>query len=116
MANTPFRLLLAVLLIALAAYTISVIASDGIDFVRPFFGAIAAGGWQGQFNSDFAILLLLIGLWAAWRNRFSGLGIVLGLLGMLLGAAFLTAYLLYLSWRERGDVVRMLVGDRARKN
>lgn len=110
--TTIFRLTLLAMLIALAGYTGLVIAEYGPDFYHPFFGAIGAVDWQGQFNADFLTLLALLALWTAWRNAFSPAGLGLAIVAFLLGAGFLTVYLLYLSWRERGDVARMLVGNR----
>lgn len=107
-----FRLALITLLVGLLIFTGAVIAEHGMNFITPFFSAIGEMGWQGQFNFDFAIMLLLLGFWAAWRNRFTPAGLLLGVAGVVLGAGFLTSYLLYLTWRERGDVVRILVGDR----
>ena len=108
-----FRLLLVILLIVLIAYTAIAIGHDGWNLLPYFFGDIGRMGWPGQFNTDFSMLLLLSGLWTAWRNGFSAGGIVLGLLAALLGTLFLATYLLYLGWRERGDVPRMLIGNRA---
>jgi hypothetical protein len=68
-------------------------------------------GWPGQFNLDFMFLLSLSGLWVAWRNRFTGAGIALGVGALLLGAPYLSAYLLYLIGRTQGDLRAVLVGD-----
>lgn len=46
--------------------------------------------------------LTLSALWLAWRNHFTPRGLALGVGGFLLGAPFLSAYLLYAS-REAGD-------------
>ncbi|CAN5810072.1 hypothetical protein BH11PSE8_BH11PSE8_33710 [soil metagenome] len=43
-----------------------------------FVEDIFAMTWRGQFNVDFTCLLLLSGLWLAWRHRRSSVGIVLG--------------------------------------
>jgi len=75
-----------------------------------FFGDMAAMGWPGQFNLDFLCMLVLSGLWVAWRHRFSGLGIALGLLACFGGAFFLTAYLFVVSFAARGDMQELLLG------
>ena len=109
-----FRLLLVTLLVVLIAYTAAVIADHGWNLFPQFFGDIGRMGWPGQFNADFSMLLVLSGLWTAWRNGFGAGGIALGLLAALLGTLFLATYLIYLGWREGGDVPHMLVGDRVR--
>ena len=67
-------------------------------------------GWPGQFNLDFLSLLTLSGLWVAWRHRYSGAGLVLGLLALFGGGMFLTAYLLVVSVQTRGDMREILLG------
>lgn len=108
-----FRLLLVVLLLAVVLYTIPVLANDGLLALFPtFFGDMAKMGWPGQFNLDFFGFLLLSGLWTAWRNDFSGTGILLAPVAVLGGIPFLTTYLLILSFRSGGDIKAMLLGDR----
>ena len=107
-----FRLLLVAILVALVGYTVPVIGREGWDFVTPFFSAIAGGGWQGQFNTDFLVMLILSALWTAWRNNLGATGMALAVLALLFGAAFLCAYLFYLSYNEQGDARRIMVGNR----
>ena len=109
---TAFRVVLVLLWVALAGYTGIVIANHGTGLFAVFFGDMAAMGWPGQFNLDFMSMLLLSGLWVAWRHRFSGSGMVLGALAFVGGALFLTAYLLVLSIRARGDMTELLLGER----
>ena len=108
-----FRLLLVVLLLAVVLYTIPVIANHGLLSLLPtFFADMAKMGWAGQFNLDFMGFLTLAGLWTAWRNDFSALGLVLGVVAFFGGIPFLTTYLLFLSFQSGGDVKVMLLGDR----
>ena len=109
---TGFRILLSTLLAIVVAYTVVVIANHGMGLVPIFFGAMAEMTWQGQFNLDFMFMLSLSALWVLWRNEFRGVAIPLGLLAFFFGAPFLTAYFLYLSFREDGNVPRMLLGNR----
>lgn len=107
-----FRLALAAMGIGLAIYTGIVIPTHGWNFVPFYFANLADVGWPGQFNLDFTILGMLAGLWILWRNHCSPVSILLVVLLVPFVSMLLTAYLLYLSWRERGDIVRILVGDR----
>ncbi len=105
-----FRLLLVLLWIVIASYTAVVIAHHGWGLLPVFFGDIARMGWPGQFNLDFMCMLGLSGLWVAWRHGFSAGGLVLGLLALLGGAFFLTAYLLVAIARGGDDPRALLLG------
>jgi hypothetical protein len=109
---TLFRLILAAIIAVVIAYTVPVIESDGIDFFTPFFADIAAMNWAGQFNVDFSAMLILASMWVMWRNEFSPLGILFGLLVFVGGAPFLSTYLLILSFRAKGDMKEVLLGKR----
>ncbi len=108
---TAFRILLAVLFLWVVLYTIPVLATHGISplFVT-FFGDMAEFTWPGQFNADFFGFLLLSGVWVAWRNHFSPLGLVLGGVAVVGGIPFLTAYLFIMSFRVDGELKTLLMG------
>ena len=105
-----FRTLLLASWTILATYTALVIADHGWGLFGVFFGDMRAMGWPGQFNLDFTILLALSALWVAWRHRFSGAGLLLGLTAFFGGALFLTAYVFVVSMVAKGDVQQMLFG------
>ena len=113
---TAFRLFLAALICTVAAYTARTIACCGSDFVSPFFGAIADGGWAGQFNADFLGFLSLAALWIAWRHRFRPLGLLLGAIVFVGGSPFVAAYVLIASLRAKGDMRIVLLGSTGRKD
>ncbi|MEQ9448599.1 MAG: hypothetical protein RLN70_06775, partial [Rhodospirillaceae bacterium] len=75
--------------------------------------AIAGMTWQGQFNTDFMMYLMLSGLWTAWRSGFTAGAVALGAVAAVLGILFLAPYLLYLSYRTKGDLRRLLLGIHA---
>ncbi|WP_288987754.1 hypothetical protein [uncultured Sphingopyxis sp.] len=107
---TLFRLLLAICLVVIIAYTGVTIAHHGWNLLPVFFGDMAAMSWPGQFNLDFFCFLLLSGLWTAWRGHFSAVSLLLGLVAVFGGMLFLSLYLLWLSYRCRGDARAMLLG------
>ena len=109
---TAFRALITLLWLGLAGYTAVVVSRHGIDLLPIFFGDIATLGWPGQFNLDFLCFLILSALWTAWRNGFSAIGLLLAAPAFFGGAGFLLPYLLILTFREKGDLVRVLIGDR----
>jgi hypothetical protein len=105
------RLLLAAMFVAVVAYTTLTIAHHGWDLLPRFFGDMAAMAWPGQFNLDFFCFLLLSGLWVAWRHGFSPAGLALGVTAVFSGMPFLSAYLLIASFRVRGEVKALLLGE-----
>ena len=109
---TAFRALIMVLWLGLAGYTAVVVSRHGIGLLPIFFGDIATLGWPGQFNLDFLCFLILSALWTAWRSSFSATGLLLAVPAFFGGAGFLLPYLLILTFREKGDLVRVLIGDR----
>ena len=68
--------------------------------------------WPGQFNLDFMLMLVLSASWTAWRNKFSGTGLLLAVIAFFGGAGFLLPYLTYLAWKHDGDTRRVLIGER----
>ena len=108
-----FRILLVLILVAIAGYTAIVVANHGMDLLSVFFGDMAKMGWAGQFNLDFMCMLTLSALWVAWRHQFSGPGLTLGLLAFFGGALFLSVYLLVVSSQVDGDVKALLLGSRS---
>ena len=110
-----FRTLLVVIFICLFGYTAIVATNHGFGLLPIFFGDIAAMGWPGQFNVDFASFLTLSALWLAWRHHFSPAGIALGILGFFGGGLFLSVYLFLASFHAKGDIKELLLG-RVRAN
>ena len=106
-----FRILLVVFIVAITSFTGVVISNHGWNLLPIFFGDIAAMTWPGQFNFDFLCLLILSGIWLAWRHHFSLGGLVLGVLGLFGGIMFLAPYLLIASFRANGDMKILFLGE-----
>lgn len=102
------RLVCIVIFISLSVYTAPVLMAEP-NLFPAFFGAIAGGGWQGQFNLDFLFMLTLSALWVGWRHGVNPAGLGLGLLAFLGGAMFLSVYLFVQSFRC-GGMREILVG------
>ena len=108
--------LLKVLLIGqtllLLVYTILAAQNDSVNLFTVFLTNIQSLNWNGQFNLDFSCYLMLSGLWMMWRNRFSAQSILLGLAAMIIGIIFFAPYLLYQIMKEKGNLQKVLVGER----
>lgn len=102
------RLLCVIIFVSLSVYTGPVFMAEP-NLFPAFFGQIAAGGWQGQFNLDFLFMLTLSGLWVGWRHGLNPAGLALGVVAFLGGAQFLSVYLFVQSFRC-GSVREILVG------
>lgn len=107
---TGLRILLIMLFGILLVYTGAVITHHGWGLLPVFFGDMAKMEWPGQFNLDFMFMLMLSGLWVAWRHCFSRAGLALGLLAFFGGASFLSVYLLVVSLRAQGGMAEVLLG------
>lgn len=104
------RIVLSLILVAVTSYTGVVVWNHGMGLLPIFFGDMAKMAWPGQFNLDFMCMLALSGLWVSWRHRFSGPGILLGVVALFGGALFLSVYLLVESFRSKGDLASLLLG------
>ena len=107
---TAFRAYLVIALASLAGYTLVVARNLGWNLLPVFFSNIAQITWPGQFNFDFMTFLGLAGIWIAWRHRFSGVGMALGVVAFFGGMMFLAPYLLLASVQAAGDVRVLLLG------
>lgn len=104
------RVVLSLILVAITSYTSVVVWTHGMGLFPVFFGDMSKMAWPGQFNLDFMCMLALSGLWVSWRHRFSGPGIVLGVVAFFGGALFLSAYLLVESFRAKDGMPSLLLG------
>ena len=109
-----FRLFLLTALIGLLIYTGITISNHGLNLLPVFFGDMKAMAWPGQFNFDFMWFLALSALWTMWRNKFSAEGLGLGLLAFFGGMLFLSIYLLVLSFKTKGNIEKILMGEHIR--
>jgi len=107
------RVLLVIIFLAITGYTALTVSRHGIDLLSVFLRDIASFGWPGQFDLDFWCYLLLSGLWVSYRHRFSPIGILLGVCALFCGSLFLSVYLLIESFRAKGNIERLLLGDNA---
>jgi hypothetical protein len=78
-----------------------------------FAASFATWNWQAAFDADLLIHLSLAGLWTGWRNGWTPLGWLLALCAFMGGTLFTGAYLLVLLHLEKGDMRRVLLGQRA---
>ena len=105
-----FRMFLGTFLLAISTYSAVIVAQYGWNVFSPFFGAIYAMTWLGQFNLDFLGFLILSATWVAWRNEFTPRATGLSILAFFGGMIFLPIYLLYLLKTAPGGIVPVLLG------
>ena len=110
---TAFRMVLIAMTAIIVVFTIMAVANGGLDLFTPFLGPILALTWQGQFNVDFAMYLVLSGIWMAWRSGYTPGGLALGICTPALGILFFAPYLIYLIGRSDGDTRKFLLGVHA---
>jgi len=108
---TLLRLFAFVFLIILVVYTGIVMVNHGANLIPIFFGDMAAMTWPGQFNLDFFGFLILSAMWIGWRHNYSAIGWALIPLALFGGMLFLTIYLLIQSFRMKGDLKSLLIGE-----
>lgn len=107
-----FKLLLLSQVIVLMVFSVLAFQKEGADLFSVFFGNILTPGWNAQFNLDFTCYLILSGLWIMWRNKFSAGSIILGVIAAIIGIMVFASYVLYLLFKEGGDLKKVLLGNR----
>ena len=106
-----FRFFLVAVFTTVLVYTITVGNNHGWNLFPIFFDDIMSMNWAGQFNLDFSFFLLFTGLWVAWRNKFSTIGIGLGLFTLVGGIPFVSVYLFILSCKANVGIKEILIGE-----
>lgn len=111
-AQTFLKSLLVIQTIALIIYTTYAVRNEGWILLQIFINNMTAFNWNGQFNLDFSCYLTLSGLWIMWRNKFSISSILIAVIAMIIGIMAFAPYLLYLLIIEKGDLKKVLIGER----
>ena len=104
--------LLVIQTVGLLFYTYVAMSNDGLNFLLRATEFVTSMTWMGQFSLDFQCYLILSTLWIIWRNNYSLKSIMVGVLAMVLGIIVFAPYLIFLIQKERGDLIKVLVGDR----
>lgn len=104
--------LVVVQITVLLIYTAFAIRNEGWILFTIFTNDIIALNWRGQFNLDFSCYLTLSGVWIMWRNKFSISSIIFAIIAMIIGIIVFAPYLLYLLTTEKGDLKKVILGDR----
>ncbi len=108
-----FRAVLLICWLIIVAVTANALASESLGVALDVYSYdLNAGDWRTQFCSDLLFHLGLVGLWAAWRLKFSVKGFALGSLCFLGGSLFSFAYLFALVTYHKGDINVVVMGDR----
>ena len=110
--HTILKGLLIIQTVGLFIYTIIAIQNDGGNFLARALEFATSLTWMGQFALDFQCYLVLSALWIAWRNKFSIKSILIAVIAMILGIIVFAPYLLFLLTKEKGNLKRVLIGDR----
>jgi hypothetical protein len=98
--------------LAVLVYTIYAVKNEGCSLFQIFTTNMTAFNWNGQFNLDFSCYLTLSGIWIMWRNKFTASSIFMAIVAMIMGIIVFAPYLLYVLITEKGNVKKMLLGDR----
>lgn len=110
--NNLFKTLLVFQSIMLLVYTFFTFKTEGADIFSIFIINIKSLTWNGQFNLDFSCYLLLSAIWITWRNKFSLSSFFIGIVAMIVGIMVFAPYLFWLLTIEKGNLKRVLIGDR----
>jgi len=106
------RLFLIVSAVLIFTITLVAINANGFNWPSVFFGDVLALNWRTQFNIDFLIHLILLATWIVWRERFTVKGYLFGFLSIFMGGMFGFLYILYASYKAKGDPRKLLMGER----
>lgn len=112
MKNNLLKLFLILQTIIVSVYTVIAFKNEGADLFSIFLSNIQSLTWNGQFNLDFSAYLMLSGLWIVWRNNYNPFSIFFGIIASIVGIIVFAPYLLYLLWVEKGNLKKVLIGDR----
>jgi hypothetical protein len=106
---SSFRIVLLVLWIIICALVIRALVELGLGASAVFLDDFRQP-WRAMINSDFSIHLLMVALWILYRERSPTVGVLCALGEFIVGMPFTLMYLLVVTFREKGDMRRVLLG------
>lgn len=112
---TSLRILLIVSTIIMYTVSIYVIGAYGINWPAIYFDDLLALDWRSQFNTDFLIHLFLLAIWIMWREGFTYKGCLFAFLSIFMGGMFGFPYILYATYKAKGDPKIVMLGIHANK-
>lgn len=104
--------LLIIQTVGVLVYTAITIQNEGFTFLEKAKDFAISMSWMGQFTVDFQCYLMLSALWIVWRNKYTTKSIVFAIVAMILGIIVFAPYLLYLLLKEKGNLSKVLIGER----
>ncbi|MET0183667.1 MAG: hypothetical protein ABW199_12360 [Caulobacterales bacterium] len=107
-----FRGLLVLAWLAVVLVSAHAIQAMGAQTAGDVFVSDFSHPWRAQFNTDFSFHLLLMASWIAFREKTLIRGLPFGALAILLGGAFSFAYIVVATFRAKGDMRRIMLGER----
>lgn len=85
-------------------------AGHGIVWPATYFPDLVALDWRSQFNADLLMHLVLLGIWACWREGGGGWGYAAAVSCVVWGGMFSFPYLIYCGWKAGWSIERTLLG------
>ena len=85
----------------------------GFNWPAVAINDLLALNWRTQFNTDFILYLLIVAIWISWREGLSVRGHVFGALSVVMGGMFSFPYILFATYRAKGDPKKVLLGVHA---
>ena len=108
------RLLLIVSTFIIFLITFVASTNQGIFWPAVYFGDIFSLDWRSQFNIDFLIHLILLATWIVWREGNTFKGYAFGFLSIFMGGMFGFPYILYATYKAKGDPKLVVLGTKAK--
>ncbi len=109
------RFFLGISTLIIYLVTIYAVATKGINWPAVYFGDILHLDWRSQFNTDFLIHLFLLATWISWREGFTIKGLIFGFFSIFMGGMFSFPYLLYATYKAKGEPQEILLGVHGNK-
>jgi hypothetical protein len=110
---TLLRAFLIATTLLIFSVSIYVIVTMGINWPVIYFGDLLELNWRSQFNTDLLISLSLLTIWIVWREGFTSKGFLFGFLSFFCGFMFSCPYLLFATYKAKGNPNILLLGVNA---
>lgn len=110
------RIFLVISTVAIYAITVIASLSQGFNWPAVAIADLLALGWRSQFDIDFIVHLFLLATWVTWREGADTRAYVFGFLSIVMGGMFGFPYILYATYKARGEPKALLLGVHAQSH